>query len=115
MNLKISFFILLISILLLAVLPTDGLEFSRFPFVDKLKHIFAFFILGLFFHISFKNISITLKLLILTTFAFLIEFIQTFTARESSLFDFLSSVLGIIIYLIVLKTLQVTLKKFRSR
>lgn len=95
MNSKISFFILLSIILLLALLPKDGLEIIHFPYIDKIKHFLAFFVLSLLFYNSFK---IKNKLILLSLIALLIELSQLFTIRESSFMDLFFSLLGIVIY-----------------
>ena len=70
-----------------------------FEGADKLKHLIAFFILSILFSFAFKDFAYKYYSLVL--FAFLIEVGQSFTQREASLYDFISSVSGIMIFLLL--------------
>ena len=83
-----------------------------FEGADKLKHLIAFFVLSFLVRFSFKDFDY--KYFILILFAFLIELGQFFTQRESSFYDFLSSVLGIVIFLILQKVLILYNKSKRN-
>ena len=70
-----------------------------FEGADKLKHLIAFFILSILFSFAFKDFAYKYYSLVL--FAFLIEVGQFFTQRESSFYDFVFSVSGIMIFLLL--------------
>ncbi len=98
---------IVISILFLALSPENlGFTLVDFKNSDKLKHVFAFFVLSYFLYKTFYRLTRNQKFLLLVFFAFLIEFLQIFSNRESSLMDFLASVFGICLYLVVDKVLK---------
>lgn len=88
----ISFFILIVYISFNNTILNPYL----FEGADKVKHLLAFFVLSFFFHISFMKINY--KFYILTFFAITLELIQSFTYREASFLDFISSFMGILLF-----------------
>lgn len=104
---KIIFFIVLISIISLALYPRDFITLSQdIPHEDKMKHVIAFMTLSFFFYKSFENIKNIYKFWILIIFACGIEVAQSFTGRESSFADILASVTGIFLCLLILKVVE---------
>lgn len=103
---KIVFFILLFIVIYFSV--ETNIKINTYPFEhsDKLKHIIAFFTLSFFFFKSFKDINNKFKFSILALFAVLIEGIQSFIGREASFNDALASLLGIVLYLLILKVIK---------
>ncbi|MBU3015742.1 VanZ family protein [Poseidonibacter lekithochrous] len=77
-----------------------------FEGADKIKHFLAFFILSFLFFRSFEDINNKFKFSILALFAVLIEVIQSFVGREASVNDALASLLGIVLYLLIVKIIK---------
>ncbi|MAC85221.1 MAG: hypothetical protein CL624_13910 [Arcobacter sp.] len=99
---KVSFFIILISIAFLAFYPKDFISLDQgIPYEDKLKHIIAFFVLSFFFYKSFENFKNVYKFYFLVIFACAIEIVQSFVGREANILDFIASCFGILLYLLV--------------
>jgi len=104
---KIIFFIVLISIISLALYPRDFVTLGdTIPFEDKFKHVLAFFTLSFLFYKSFENIKDIYKFLLLIIFACAIEVAQSFIGREASFADIIASISGVLLYLLVSKALR---------
>lgn len=102
--LKKLFFIYLTIILYLAVTPQE-VEVIKNSW-DKLNHFAAFFVLYILLYFTFRKLDIFYKSLISFAFGFFIESVQYFLPnREFSLFDILADIIGIILAILVLKTL----------
>jgi VanZ family protein len=101
----------LVSIFIVAFDASHSVEKLFFKSSDKLKHIVSFFVMSYFFLENSINIQNKVKVYILIFIAFFIEFIQFFIGRESSILDFLSSLMGIVLFLAIKKIFMV--KYFR--
>ena len=97
---KFFTFFIVLTILFFSFNGNIGIKTYPFEHSDKLKHILAFLVLSYFFY---KSLDMKYKLLALVFFAGFIEVSQIFTDRESSFFDFLASITGILIYLLIIK------------
>lgn len=98
---KVFFYLSVLIILYLATTTVEikSLENSW----DKLNHFFAFFVLYVLLSFSFKNLTITSKIIILTFYAFLIEIIQYFIPnRDFSLLDIFADFIGLIFAMLLL-------------
>ena len=91
---------------------TENKEYSfMFPGIDKLIHLLTFFLLGVFFRISFPKISLLFYFVILVFYALLTEFLQHIMAlgREAELLDLVADCLGITIAIFIVKFLKLNL------
>ena len=97
---RFVFLFLLLFISYASVTPTEG--GASVPYIDKLIHFSAFLILTLFMDLSIKKPLLLNKiaLIFLILYAFLIELVQYFLPyRSAEVFDFVSDLLGILVYL----------------
>ena len=96
---KISFYIIFISVIFLALYPRDFMTLSQdIPYEDKIKHLIAFAVLSYFLYKSGKKTKNIYKFLFLIIFACAIEIVQPFVGREASVKDIIASVSGIFLY-----------------
>ncbi len=103
---KTIFFILLISIISLALYPKDFITLSQgIHYEDKIKHIMAFFTLSYFFYSGFKDFENNFKFFTLVVIALVIEVLQGYVGREPSVVDFIASIVGILTYLLIKKVI----------
>ena len=96
---RLVFLLLVLFISYAAVTPVEG---ASLPYVDKLLHFVAFLILTFFMDLSIKKPLLLSKaaLILLILYAFLIELVQYFLSyRSAEVFDFISDLLGILVYL----------------
>ena len=97
---RFIFLFLVLFISYAAVTPLEG--GASVPYIDKLLHFFAFLILTLFMDLSIKSPLPFNKaaLIFLILYAFFIELVQYFLPyRSAEVFDFVSDLLGILVYL----------------
>ena len=97
---RFVFLFLLLFISYASVTPTEG--GASVPYIDKLHHFSAFLILTFFMDLSTKKPLLFNKiaLIFLISYAFLIELVQYFLPyRSAEVFDFVSDLLGILVYL----------------
>jgi VanZ family protein len=97
------FFIILIIIFIIAFDPSHQIEKTFLPANDKIKHILAFFVISYLFIENSLKIKNKLKIFILIFIAIFIEFIQSIIGREASIFDFVSSLIGIVSFISIKK------------
>ena len=91
---------------------TENKEYAiMFPGIDKLIHLFTFFLLGVFFRISFPKISLLFYFVILVFYALLTEYLQHIMAlgRDAELLDLVADGLGITIAIFIVKFLKLNL------
>lgn len=101
------FFILFTSYA--AFTPAEGN--SSIPHIDKLLHFLIFFLLALFLDLSSKETIIKnpISVFFLIFYAGFIELVQYFLPFRSAKFlDFLSDLLGILVYLIFAPKIKVS-------
>lgn len=103
MQKKSLFFISIFLILFFALTPENMFDKKIFVHSDKIKHIFAFFLLSLLIELNKDKFK---KIMILVLFAAIIEILQHLVGRQSSIIDFLFSCTGIFIYLYISKLLK---------
>ena len=97
---RLVFLLLVLFISYAAVTPVEG--GASVPYIDKLLHFFAFLILTFFMDLSIKKPLLLSKAALIFRFlyAFLIELVQYFLSyRSAEVFDFISDLLGILVYL----------------
>lgn len=96
---KILFFIAVTAVLILAVVPSDHIDFD-YLYEDKIKHATAFFTLSLLLNRASSTFQHRLRnMTALLAFGILIEIIQLLTPyRESSIYDVLADVVGILLF-----------------
>ena len=97
---RFVFLFLILFISYAAVIPTEG--GASVPYIDKLLHFSAFLLLTFFMDLSLKKPLLFNKtaLIFLVLYAFLIELVQYFLPyRSAEIFDFVSDLLGILVYL----------------
>ena len=97
---RLVFLLLVLFISYAAVTPVEG--GASVPYIDKLLHFVAFLILTFFMDLSIKKPLLLSKaaLFFLISYAFLIELVQYFLPyRSAEVFDFISDLLGILVYL----------------
>ena len=97
---RLVFLLLVLFISYAAVTPVEG--GASVPYIDKLLHFVAFLILTFFMDLSIKKPLLLSKaaLILLILYAFLIELVQYFLSyRSAEVFDFISDLLGILVYL----------------
>lgn len=97
---RLVFLLLVLFISYAAVTPVEG--GASVPYIDKLLHFVAFLILTFFMDLSIKKPLLLSKvaLIFLILYAFLIELVQYFLSyRSAEVFDFISDLLGILVYL----------------
>ena len=97
---RFIFLFLILFISYAAVIPTEGS--ASVPYIDKVLHFSVFLLLTLFMDLSLK-IPLPFNktaLIFLVMYAFLIELVQYFLPyRSAEIFDFVSDLLGILVYL----------------
>ena len=97
---RLVFLLLVLFTSYAAVTPVEG--GASVPYIDKLLHFVAFLILTFFMDLSIKKPLLLSKavLILLILYAFLIELVQYFLSyRSAEVFDFISDLLGILVYL----------------
>ena len=97
---RFVFLFLVLFISYAAVTSTEG--GASVPYIDKLLHFSAFLILTLFMDLSINRPLPSNKaaLIFLILYAFFIELVQYFLPyRSAEVFDFVSDLLGILVYL----------------
>ena len=97
---RLVFLLLVLFISYAAVTPMEG--GASLPYIDKLLHFVAFLILTFFMDLSIKKPLLLSKaaLILLILYAFFIELVQYFLSyRSAEVFDFISDLLGILVYL----------------
>jgi hypothetical protein len=97
----IIFFFLMFSIFAIAFDSSRTVDKQILNNYDKIKHIFAFFVLSYFLFESSINISKYFKFIILLSLAFIIEYVQSMIGREASLIDFVASSSGILLFIFI--------------
>ena len=95
---KILFFATVFTVLYLALMPT--VEEYQPIYQDKIKHIFAFFVLSFLLNQASSTILHRLRNMgALLLFGIFIEFVQSFTPyREASLGDVIADLIGILLF-----------------
>ena len=96
---RIVFLVLVLLISFAALTPQGDISV---PYLDKIFHFSAFIILSLFLDLSIKRTLLSSKaaLIFLISYALLIELVQYFLPyRSAEFFDFISDLLGILVYL----------------
>ncbi len=94
------FFFLMLFLFSFAFDPTREIDKKILEDYDKIKHIGAFIMLSFFLYESSIIIPKYQKFIILCSFAFFIEHVQSMTGREASLNDFIASVFGVVLYVL---------------
>ncbi|MBN1650635.1 MAG: VanZ family protein [Bacteroidales bacterium] len=97
------FWIWLCTILILMLIPTDGVSAFSFPGRDKIIHFGLFFILGFFYLLPRYKISAPFRLskanrntFLLLIFSIAVEFLQLKLAyRSFEILDILSNLFGV--------------------
>jgi VanZ family protein len=105
---RLVFLVLVLLISYAALTPQGDISI---PYIDKIFHFSGFLILSLFLDLSIKkNLSSSKTALIFLLFyALSIEFVQYFLPyRSAELFDFISDLLGILVYLYFAPKLNIT-------
>ena len=99
---KVLLFICFISI---EFLSTTTLEIEIVESIwDKANHFIAFFVLYILLSLSYKKLSIKIKVLLLTVYGLHIEIIQSFIdGRHFSLLDVVADIIGIAIGVVLYK------------
>jgi VanZ family protein len=92
------FFFLMLFIFAFAFDPGREIDKKVLENHDKFKHIGAFVLLSYFLYESSIIIPNYYKFIILSAFAFFIEYVQSMTGREASLNDFIASIFGITLF-----------------
>ena len=96
---RIVFLVLFLLISYTALTPQGDISI---PYLDKIFHFSAFILLSLFLDLSVKRTLLLSKaaLIFLIFYALLIEIVQYFLPyRSAEFFDFISDLLGILVYL----------------
>lgn len=114
---KVVFFISIIIVLYLALVPENSESLFDFEHFDKVKHAIVFFILSFLLNRSSSDITKRVRnILALFGFGLLIEFLQSFTGyRTVSLGDVLANLTGILLFQITYSLLKIWQKKRRSK
>jgi len=95
------FFLVIFGIFAIAFDPSRNVDKVLLVNFDKVKHLLAFVVLSYFFVESSIKLKEILKILILVMIAFFIECVQFIIGREASFLDFLASISGIGIFVLV--------------
>lgn len=77
------------------------LDKKLFLYSDKIKHIIAFFVLSYFIFINLNKIKKIYTSILLILFAGFIEILQIYANRQADIIDFMFSVIGVLIFLIL--------------
>ena len=95
---KILFYITVLTVLYLAIVP-DNIDLPS-QYSDKIKHVMAFFVLSLLLNRASSTIQHRLRNMgALLLFGLFIEIIQSFfPGRESSLGDLIADFIGIVLF-----------------
>ncbi|MEA2111191.1 MAG: VanZ family protein [Campylobacterota bacterium] len=98
---KLLFFITLLAISILAVLP----DYNALPPVvsmsDVINHILAFFTLSFLFKLAYPKLKTILHVFLLSAYGVAIEVVQYFLpTRFGDPYDVLSDILGVLLALI---------------
>lgn len=88
--------------LFFALTPENLFDKKLFEHSYIFKHILAFFVLSIFLFKGFDH-SKTIKIILLVILALLIEFSQSLVGRQASFEDFVLSVSGVFLYLLISK------------
>ena len=88
------------GVLFFALTPENLFDKKLFENSYIFKHIIAFFVLSVFLFKGF-DYSKPIKIIILVILAFMIEFLQFFVGRQASFEDFVLSVSGIFLFLLL--------------
>jgi len=114
---KVVFFISIIIVLYLALVPENSESLFDFEHFDKIKHAIVFFILSFLLNRSSSDITKRVRnILALFGFGLLIEFLQSFTSyRTVSLGDILANLTGILLFQVTYSLLKFWQKKRRSK
>ena len=112
---KILFFITLIIVLILALVPNDHISLEH-AYADKIKHITAFFTLSLLLNRASSSIKTRIRNMVaLLLFGIFIEIAQLYCPeRSSSISDILADLVGILLFQLTfsfLKFVQFKIKK----
>lgn len=110
---KIIFFVFVIALMLVPVVPKEFQNFMHFLGLnDKAEHVIAFFLLSLLLNrASNTSIHRLRNIVALLSFGFVIEAVQMFIPGRSATFaDFMANVFGILIFQ-VLFSIYLFLKK----
>ncbi len=109
---KIVFFITVIVILFLALLPNGGGVETNLG--DKANHFIAFFTLSLLLNRATSSIHARIRnVLALLAFGFLIEILQSFTGyRDSDYHDIIADGVGILVFQLLLSLYRLYKEKF---
>ena len=107
------FILLLICIFIIALDPSRSIDKMFLETHDKIKHIFAFFIVSFFFiENSDIKLNIYIKTILLFLFALSLEIVQKIIGRSSvDFYDFLASSLGILVFLLLRHILKKLIEK----
>ena len=112
---KILFFGTVIIVLVLALMPSDNLEFN-YIYEDKIKHILAFFTLSLLLNRASSTLKHRLRNMgVLLLFGIFIELAQSLTPhRDASLNDIVADLVGILLFQVFYSTYRF-IKHFRNK
>ena len=112
---KILFFGTVIIVLVLALVPSDNLEFN-YIYEDKIKHILAFFTLSLLLNRASSTLKHRVRNMVaLLLFGIFIEVAQSFTGYRSPSFDdVLADLVGILLFQVFYSTYRF-IKHFQNK
>ncbi len=96
---RLVFLVLILFISYAAFTPQGDIPI---PYIDKIFHFSTFLILSLFLDLSIKKTLLSSKaaLIFLVLYALFVELVQcSLPYRSAEVFDFISDLLGILVYL----------------
>ena len=108
---RLVFLLLVLSISYAAFSPQGDISI---PYIDKIFHFSAFLILSLFLDLSIEKTLLSSKaaLIFLVLYALSIELVQYFLPyRSAEVFDFVSDLLGILVYLYFAPKINIRYKR----
>ncbi len=98
---RIAFFVALVAITTLAVMPADDVSISLGW--DKANHVLAFFVLFWVMDYAWpKELDVYQKCLFLLLYGLILEFLQFFSvSRDFSLIDMVADGVGLLFYIVL--------------
>jgi VanZ family protein len=108
------FYILLITIYVLCIVPIKDLPVVDFSYIDKIEHLLVFFLLTAnFYFCYFSKIKFKEIFILLLSYGFLIEITQLFIKyRSFELLDLLADIAGIFLFFMLKYIIKITRKSF---
>ena len=112
---KTAFFVTVVAILILALLPNGGGVETNLG--DKSNHFIAFFTLSLLLNRATSTLHARLRnMFALLAFGFLIEILQSFTEyRQADYQDVIADGVGILVFQVLLSLYRLFKEKFHRK